>query len=266
VIYISKIIAISNQKGGCGKTTTAINLAVALVNMGKKVLCIDFDPQGNLTMGLGHPHPDEIQTTISTLLLDDLSRTDEKLPDPSGYILNAYGVDFIPSNVCLSELEGVLFNTMSRENVLKNFLAQHKPNYDYIIIDCLPSLGILAINALVAADEVIIPTEGQYFAVKGLELLLKSISKIKRKLNPSLKIAGLIFTKIDNRSKFQKGAVDLTTSHYGKDLHVFDNAIPSAVKVSDNQSQGKPIVGEKGNAVSDAYEGIAREIIGRMAV
>ena len=262
---VGKIIAVSNQKGGCGKTTTVINLAVSLANMGKRVLCVDFDAQGNMTMGFGFPHPDEIENTIGSLLLKEITsaKPEEAWVPPGKYILESNRVDLIPSNVYLAELEGVLFNTMSRENVLKNFLAPHRGLYDFIFIDCLPSLGLLTINAMVAADEVLIPVEGQFFSVKGLELLLQTIGKVKRRLNPSLSIAGLVFTKIDNRSRFQKDAVETVESSYKDDIYIFQDFVPSSVKVSDKQSQGKPIIGEKNNAVAAAYEGIARTIVER---
>ena len=262
---MAKVIAVSNQKGGCGKTTSVINLAVSLAGMGKKVLCVDFDAQANMTMGFGFPHPDDIEHTIGSLLISDIENGEDSFVHPGEYLIESNGVDIIPSNVNLAELESVLVNTMSRENVLKNFLAQFREKYDYIFIDCLPSLGLLTINAMAAADEVLIPVEGQYFSVKGLELLLGTIAKVKRKINPQLSIAGMIFTKIDSRSRFQKDAVETVQEIYQGNIHIFESLVPSSVKVSDNQSQGKPIVGTKSNPVAKAYEEIAKAIVKRGA-
>ena len=256
-IEMNKVIAISNQKGGCGKTTTAINLAVSLANKGKKVLCVDFDGQANLTMGFGFHYPDELDTNIAKMLIESINEPSSKKP----YILNSNGVDFIPASLELVNLENILINVMSRENVFKNFLEPLKANYDYIIIDCLPALNILTINALVASDEVIIPVQGQYFSLKGLEMLIDTIYKVQRNLNKDLKIAGILFTMIDGRSNFQKEAVSTVLNNYGTAIKCFRNSIPVSVKVSDKQSQGQPIVGTKNNSVGIAYDLVTEELI-----
>jgi len=251
---MSRIIAVANQKGGVGKTTTTINLAVALAAMGHRVLCVDLDPQANLTMGLGYPNPEEIATSkIEELLLAPA--------DSNDYILHAYGVDFIPASIELAEIETKIINKVGRENTLKKLLEKHKTNYDFILIDCLPSLGILTINALTAADEIIIPVQSQFYAAKGLTGLMESIAIVKENTNADIKIAGILFTMVDARSNHQKDVVDVVTDYSGGAIRIFKTTIPTSVKVSDNQSKGKPIIGEKNNAVAMAYEAVARELL-----
>lgn len=255
-----RIISIANQKGGVGKTTTTINLAVSLVNLDKKVLCVDLDPQANLTMGFGYPNPDEISTNkIEDLLIEPTLLAESAKED---YIINAYGVDFIPASIELAGMDNILINRMKRESALENVLKKHKHNYDFILIDCLPSLGILTINALTACDEIIIPVQSQFYAAKGLTGLINTISAVRDNLNPDLTIAGIIFTMVDKRSKHQKEVVDVVTTFSGEQIRVFQNSIPNSVKVSDNQSKGKPIIGEKDNTVAKAYVAVAKELLG----
>ena len=181
-----KVIALTNQKGGVGKTTTAVNLGVSLVQQGKKVLLIDADAQANLTMALGYNRPDDILITLSTVMQNII---DDKMLDVSqGIIHHREGVDLLPSNIELSGFEVRLINAMSRERVLKTYVNEVKKNYDYVLIDCMPSLGMITINALAAADSVIIPTQPHYLSAKGLELLLRSVSMVKRQINPKLRI------------------------------------------------------------------------------
>ena len=184
-----KVIALTNQKGGVGKTTTAVNLGVSLVQQGKKVLLIDADAQANLTMALGYNRPDDIPITLSTVMQNII---DDKTLDVSrGIIHHREGVDLLPSNIELSGFEVRLINAMSRERVLKTYVNEVKKNYDYVLIDCMPSLGMITINALAAADSVIIPTQPHYLSAKGLELLLRSVSMVKRQINPKLRIDGI---------------------------------------------------------------------------
>jgi len=252
---MAKIIAISNQKGGVGKTTTTISLGVALAKQGKKVLLVDLDPQANLTMSLGYHNPDELPESIATILKSEIAGIQ------SDCILTKNGVDFIPSSIELSELENILINVMSRENVLKHFLSRYKEAYDYILIDCLPSLNILTVNALNASDEVIIPVQAQYLSAKGLELLLSTIKKVSLNLNSKLKIAGIVITMLDGRANFQKEVVNVIENSYGKHIKVFESKIPMSVKVSEVQSQGTDIFEVKNNKVARGYESLAREVI-----
>ena len=185
-----KVIALTNQKGGVGKTTTAVNLGVGLAKQGKKVLLIDADAQANLTMALGYNRPDDIPVTLSTIMQNII---DDKSFDASGGILHhSEDVDLLPSNIELSGFEVRLINAMSRESVLKTYVNEVRKNYDYVLIDCMPSLGMITINALAAADSVIIPTQPHYLSAKGLELLLRSVSMVKRQINPKLRIDGIL--------------------------------------------------------------------------
>ena len=189
-----KVIALTNQKGGVGKTTTAVNLGVSLVQQGKKVLLIDADAQANLTMALGYNRPDDIPITLSTVMQNIID--DKTLDASQGIIHYREGVDLLPSNIELSGFEVRLINAMSRERVLKTYVNEVKKNYDYVLIDCMPSLGMITINALAAADSVIIPTQPHYLSAKGLELLLRSVSMVKRQINPKLRIDGILMTMV----------------------------------------------------------------------
>ena len=195
-------IALVNQKGGVGKSTTAVNLGIGLARQGKKVLLVDADSQGNLTEMLGWQQPDKLEHTLSNLLEKVIC--DEPLNVEEGILHHEEGVDLIPSNIELSGMEVVLVNTMSRETVLRTYLNEIKRQYDYILIDCSPSLGMITLNALTAADKVIIPVQAHFLPVKGLEQLLKTVNKVKRQLNPKLQIGGILLTMVEGRSNFSK--------------------------------------------------------------
>lgn len=252
-----KIIAVANQKGGVGKTTTTISLGVALAKEGKKVLLVDLDPQANLTMSMGRKTPDEIPITVSTLFKAQISGMEIS----EDYILSANGVDFIPANIELSELDYLLMTAMNREYILKRILDKHKEKYDYVIIDCLPSLNLLFINALAAADEVMIPVQAQYLSAKGLELLIQTIMKVKANLNPALAIAGIVITMLDGRAVFQKGLIEEITKAYGSAIHFFESKIPLSVKVSEQQAKGEVIFDVKKNKVAESYMELAKEVM-----
>jgi len=260
-----KIISIINQKGGVGKTTTCINLAVSLVNLGKKVLVVDLDSQANLTMGMGYANPDELPVKLADLLQAEITkRTTGQATDilsKENYILTAHGVDFIPSSLDLASLELVLMNTIGRETVLKTFLEQFKNQYQYILIDCLPSLGIFTVNALTASDEVIIPVQAQFFGAKGVEALLQSVTSVQAYLNAQLNVLGILITMLDGRSKFQREVGEIVQSSFADYTRIFNSTIPLSVEVSRGQSQGLPIVALKNNKVSEAYNNFAREVL-----
>ena len=259
---MSKILSIINQKGGVGKTTTCINLAVCLRELGLKVLAVDLDSQANLTMGMGYADPDELSITLADLLKAEIAtRTSGKasLPDRSEYLLSNHGVDFIPSSLELAGVEFMLMNTVSRETVLKTFLEPFRADYDYILIDCLPSLGIYTVNALTASDEVIIPADAQYFGAKGIRALLQSVSAVQRNLNPTLTVRGILVTMVHSRSAFQKDVMGLIDEAFSCNIKVFA-PIPQSVEVSKQQSKGIPIVALKSNRVAMAYRNLAREV------
>lgn len=208
-----KIIALANQKGGVGKTTTAASLGVGLAQQGKKVLLVDADAQGNLTQMLGWRQPDELSPTLADLMSKTVN--EEPIAPGEGILHHASGIDLVPANIELSGLEVTLVNIMSRETVLRQYLSTAASTYDYAIIDCMPSLGMLTINALTAADSVIIPVQGQYLAAKGLEQLMRTIARVKRQINPHLTVDGILLTMMDSRTTLAKGISEQLRRNYG---------------------------------------------------
>lgn len=253
------VIALTNQKGGVGKTTTAVNLGVSLANQGKKVLVIDADAQSNLTMSLGYSRPDDLPVTLSTIMQDMI---DDKPVDVSkGILHHDEGVDLLPSNIELSGLEVRLINAISRESVLKSCVNQVKKNYDYVLVDCMPSLGMLTINALAAADGVVIPTQPHYLSAKGLELLLRSVSKVRRQINPHLRIDGILMTMVMPRTNISKEVTALVKSAYGQQIKVFDAQIPHSIRAVEATVEGKSIFAyDKNGKVAAAYEQLGKEV------
>lgn len=254
-----KVIALTNQKGGVGKTTTAVNLGVCLSKQGKKVLLVDADAQANLTMSLGYPRPDDLPISLATIMQDII---DDKPFDVQKDILHhSEGVDLLPSNIELSGLEVRLINAISRERVLTTCINEVKKNYDYVLIDCMPSLGMLTINALAAADSVVIPTQPHYLSAKGLELLLRSVSKVRRQINPHLRIDGILMTMVMPRTNISKEVTALVRSAYGQNIKVFDAQIPHSIRAVEATAEGKSIFAyDKGGKVAAAYEQFGKEV------
>ena len=256
----AKIIAICNQKGGVGKTTTTVNLGIGLAKEGKRVLVIDADPQGDLTTCLGWRNGDELQTTLADLMNNAL--TEKPLGKSEGILRHEEGVDLIPSNLELSAMEMSLVNAMSRELTLKNCLKEFRKDYEYILIDCMPSLGMITVNALVAADSVIIPVQAQYLPAKGMTQLVQTIGKVKRTINPNLKIDGIVLTLVDGRTNLAKQTLHILRNQYGNRMKIYSSQIPVAVKAAETSFQGKSIYSyDKNSPVAKAYEELTKEVM-----
>lgn len=216
-----KVITVSNQKGGTAKTTSCVNLGIGLASAGKKVLLIDTDPQGSLSISLGYPEPDEMENTLATLMMNIVN--DEEFCLEDVLIHHEEGVDILPSNIELSAIEVSLVNVMSRELILRQLVERVRDAYDFIIIDCMPSLGMMTINALACADAVLIPVQAAYLPVKGLQQLIKTISRVKRQLNPKLKIEGILLTMVDNRTNYAKDICSMVYEAYSSFLRAQEN-------------------------------------------
>ena len=255
-----KTIAICNQKGGVGKTTTTVNLGIGLAMQGKKVLLVDADPQGDLTTCLGWRDTDGLPITLANKMTE-VMREETKNPF-DGILHHNEGVDLVPANLELSALEMSLVTTMSRETTMRAYLEQVKNRYDYILIDCMPSLGMITLNALTAADSVIIPVQAQYLPAKGMTQLLQTISKVKRHTNRHLKIDGIILTLVDNRTNLAKSTVDALRTNFGSSINMYRTSIPIAVKAAEVSSKGKSIYAyEPNSTVSKAYTEFTKEVL-----
>jgi len=255
VVGQTKIAAIINQKGGVGKSTTAINLSAALGEMGKQVLLVDLDPQGNSSSGLGIEKAN-LENCIYDVLLNDVPLEDVIIPDVCP------GLDVAPATINLAGAEVELVSEMARENRLKDAVGSMRGKYDFIFIDCPPSLGLLTVNALVAADKLLIPIQCEFYALEGVTKLLESMKRVKTRLNPSLDIYGVLLTMFDSRTKLSVEVADEVRGYFGR--AVFDTPIPRTVKLSEAPSFGQPITQyEPRGKGSIAYIELAKEVISR---
>lgn len=254
-----KVEAILNQKGGTGKTTTAINMGAALSKAGKKVLLVDADPQGNLTTALGWQQPDELDVTLATHMAMVVG--DEPFPPDAGLLHHKEGFDIMPGNIELSGVELALVNVMSREHIMKQWLKQIKNSYDYVIIDCNSSLGMLTLNALASADSVIIPVQAQYLPAKGMTELVKTYRRVKRQINPGLQIDGVLLTLYDARTNLAKQTEREIRRDYGGMLKVFNSIVPTAVSAAEATAFGKSVLAyDAAGKAAEAYRKLTEEV------
>ena len=256
-----KIIAIANQKGGVGKTTTTSNLGIGLAKQGKKVLLIDADAQGSLTASLGFTEPDRLEETLATVMANIINEVE--MDADYGILKHEEGIDLMPGNIELSGLEVSMANVMSRELVMRSYIELVKDSYDYILIDCMPSLGMITINAFACADSILIPVQAAYLPVKGLEQLIKTIGKVKRQINPKLEIEGILLTMVDSRTNYAKDISTLLIENYGRKVKIFENSIPISVRAAEISAEGVSIYQHdpKGK-VAFAYQSLTEEVLG----
>ena len=255
-----KVIVIGNQKGGVGKTTTTSNLGIGLAKKGKKVLLIDADAQGSLTASLGFQEPDKLDVSLATIMANIINEEDME-PD-YGILKHDEGVDLMPANIELSALEMSLVNAMSREFTLRTYVNEAKKHYDVVLIDCMPSLGMITINALAAADSVIIPVQAHYLPAKGMTQLMKTIGKVKRQINPALKVDGVLLTLVDGRTNLARQTADTLRQSYGNVLKIYRSEIPVAIKAAEISAAGKSIYAyDKGSKVAQAYADFSKEVL-----
>ncbi len=256
---MGKIFFVGARKGGVGKTMTAASLGFGLAKQGKRVLLLDCDSQYSLTVSMGVREPDKLTTTLTSVMTDIINERD--VEPAAGILHHSEGVDFLPSNSGLTGIELALTQLIGRETVLRRYLDMVKNSYDYVIIDTAPTFDLLTINALAAADSVIIPVCPKYLDALGLELLLKAVAQIKRQINPSLAIGGILMTIVDRRAKLTRDVIASIEQAYGKNIRIFGEHIPRSVKAAECSAQGVSIYTHDPNGrVAAAYDSLVREV------
>lgn len=256
----AKIISVVSQKGGVTKSTTCINLGVGLARHGKRVLLVDNDPQGSMTISLGFQHPEKIAIKTN----DMLSKIILKLPiEPGeGILRNAEGVDLMPSGIELAAMEMNMTDEKERETIMKRYLETVRFMYDFIIIDCMPSLSLLTINALAAADYLLIPTQTQFLSAKGIEQIMDTVQKVRRSINPDLRVAGILLTMVDHNSNFTRDVIAALHESYEGLIRFFYSQIPRSVRAAEASAAGKSIYAyDPKGRVAAAYSGLTREVM-----
>ncbi|SKC77866.1 ParA family protein [Maledivibacter halophilus] len=260
-----KVIAIASQKGGTAKSTTCRNLATALKNMGYKVLVVDCDNQANLTDCFGIESPDKLDITLYHLMEKIIM--DEDLPEKEAYIINKEEIDILPASILLSDIEIKLVSAMSREYILKTIIDEIKGDYDFVLLDAMPSLGLMTLNVLASCDSVLIPATPEYLSAKGLELLLKTIYKIKKRINKSIGFEGILLTMFDDRTKLAQQMLEMIKTSYDSHIRVFHTKIPKSVKVGEANARSKSIIDYMPtNKAAIAYDIFAKELLNKELV
>lgn len=255
-----EVIAIVNQKGGCAKTTTVLNLGVGLAMAGKKVALIDDDPQGSLTVSLGYRQPDQQKVTLATIMTDIING--EQIDPAEGILHHEEGADLVPADITLAGLEVSLFNIISREMILKDYIGLLRDQYDYILIDCMPSLGLLTVNALVAADSVIIPVQAAYLPVVGLQQLIQTVSMVRRRLNRNLQIKDILITMADYRTNCARDIAAKLKEAYSESIGVFKTSIPASVRLVEATLEGNSIfIYDPAGKAAQAYKQLTEEVL-----
>jgi chromosome partitioning protein len=258
---MASVICVSNEKGGVGKSVTSANLSVGLSRQGKKVLVIDADPQGSLTISLGNQQPEKLPITMATVMSNILSETPFNPLD--GIIHHSEGIDLMPASIALANTEIALVQAFGREAILKQYIDLVRDEYSHIIIDTSPSLGLLTINALAAANSIIVPVVPKYLDVKGLELLLKTVSKVRKQINSGLAIGGILFTMVTARYNFTKDIIAMIEQAYGGNIHIFKEYIPHSIRAAETSAEGVSIFRhDPRGKVAAAYESLVREVLG----
>ena len=257
---MGKTIVISNQKGGCAKSSVTANLGIGLAMQGKKVLMLDADPQHTLTISLGILEPNKLPFTLASAMTNIITDTDFDMK--SGIIRHCEGADILPSNITLADTELSLIAVMGRETILRQYINMVKPLYDYIIVDCPPSLCMMTVNAFAAADCVIVPVMPMFADAKGLELLLNTISKVQKQINPNLSIGGILFTKVDKRTNFARGVINFIENTYGDKIHIYGEHIPFSIRAAETKAHGISIFSYDPNGkVAAAYAALTQEVL-----